>query len=95
MKYITMQVSNKKGLRLAIPIVFPNILVHAQVAAVLKVLLNEQFPGHHVKALSAGEVNSADMHVEAHGESTSLKLKARPEDTSLIIGNDYGAGFTS
>lgn len=84
MKYVMFE-KRTKGMSHLVPIIFPSSLVHADVAEALKTVLKGYKP------TSAGEVSP--MIMAAHGESTTLKLKANPRDTQVIMLNDYGVGF--
>ncbi len=91
MKYIVMHVELQKGGQLEIPIMFPELLVHKDIADAIKDVLIAQFKGSVVKPIAGGFVNSADCAVECCRESTSLKLKSREEeDSQLIQMSDYG-----
>lgn len=72
MKYIILD-----GYLHDIPVLFPASLEHAEMADDLK---------HLGKPLSAGFVDLLPngSGVSAHGKSTSLNMKSRPEDSSII-----------
>ena len=56
-------------------IIFPDMLVHKDIGR------NNAHMG--CKIISAGFVTLRDGEIICHGESESLKLKSRPEDTDL------------
>lgn len=91
MKYIVMGVLTKSGLDCEIPFVFPDLVVHLNMATVCKVLLEDQFKGADVRVISAGFINSIDVTSECYGKSESLGVTSRPEDTRLIKMCDYGS----
>lgn len=59
-----------------IPLLFPGFVQHSEVA--------RHFP--HLTPISAGFVSQMqpDGKIEAHGESLSLNLKSRAQDTNLL-----------
>lgn len=91
MKYVMLQFT-KVGLKCHIPIIFPNILVHKDVADYMIVLLSHKHQWD-AKAVSAGEVCFIGNRVVVSGESATLGLKAKPEDAYLIQMHDYNAGL--
>jgi hypothetical protein len=97
MKYIVMAVkkmeNNQLTLDMEIPFVFPDICVHLLVATVVKCMLEDQFEDAHIQPVSAGFVSSTAFEDECYGESTSLKIKSRPEDSNLIKMCDYGSMY--
>jgi len=78
MKYI-MYIKEIEGIKRKIPIIFPDSLVHIEVAKALKDLV------HTSKICSAGEINMVAS--STFGESTTLGIKAKKEDVEII--NDY------
>lgn len=85
MKYVMFK---KKGKLLTqfVPVIFPNHLVHKEVAIDLLANSLKGFKIH-----SAGDISPLGM--EATGSSITLKLKADPKDTGRIRMNDYGGAF--
>lgn len=78
-----------KALTVFHPVIFPNNLVHADVASDM---LAGSLKGY--KADSAGSINLGFGIIQCYGESTTLGLKARPErDERIIKMNDYGGGL--
>lgn len=95
MKYIVMSVKSN-GVALEIPVVFPDILVHAFMATTTKCALEEQFPGAEVVPLSAGFLSSMDCQAECYGKSETLNLESRgPADDHLIKMADYGSMYNA
>lgn len=75
-----------------IPIIFPNNLVHALVAATMVAC----FDAHGLKdvlPVSAGEITIFGTEIETSGESKTLRLKARSEDAAVIHNYDYFHGI--
>lgn len=109
MKYIVCQVQHDGEPFMNVPVVFPDLLVHAMVFAQMRALLEMQFFSNKKKttviALSGGEFSSmafeshpmqTDPNEQAmcHGESTSLGVKSRGmEDDQLIRMTDYGSAM--
>ena len=88
MKYVVME-ARKGNLRYKFPVMFPNHLVHANVAkAIARVLRDDGWQDP--KPRSAGEYNP--ITCECHGNSETLKLEAHIDDSGLIANCDYGAG---
>ena len=89
MKYIMFEV--KVGnLTQKVPIIFPNNLVHADVAKRMKHCLIRDHNMDGVEVVAAG-----DAHVEARcsGRSETLKLESQLEDSFTINFIDYGGAF--
>lgn len=98
MKYIVITSTPRDkpdGIAIRTPFMFPEMLVHDHVAKAMLLLLSLMFPAHDSKVTSAGEFSSMSFEGECGGESTSIGIKSKPEeDTLLIRMNDYGAGMT-
>jgi hypothetical protein len=93
MKYIVIRVS-MEVLKFELPFIFPDKLVHCEVARVMVNLLRDQYPLSPVEPVSAGFLSSMDFDCECFGESETLHLKSRGEvDSALIAMYDYGAGL--
>lgn len=94
MKYIVLE-QKFGGMTREYPIIFPEALVHADVAEALIKTMQTTLPKAKVKAVSAGTVNSLDMlDINCHGESTTLGLKSREsQDNNLIKMMDYSHGI--
>lgn len=89
MKYIMFEV-DIGTLTKKVPVVFPNELVHREVAGVLVPMLHKQFGS--CRCISAGEFSP--ITGDCSGRSSTMKLDSRgEEDSAIIIGCDYGAGL--
>lgn len=92
MKYIVMQVKSKKVGTLEIPFLFPEIVVHSDMAKAAAHLLRGQFQDGVIVPISAGFFCSPDLDIVCHGKSESLNLESRPKvDSQLIMMSDYGS----
>lgn len=90
MKYIVMRAEVNDEMALELPIIFPDILVHADVAKCVGWMMQEQFKAP-VKAISAGFLNSIEFDGICYGKSESLGLSSRGSvDEKLIKMCDYG-----
>lgn len=74
------------------PIIFPDAMVHAEVAAVA--VLCSPMDGNKPRVVSAGNVDMLDLS-GCSGKSTTLKLSSRPEDATIIWNYDYEHGIVS
>lgn len=95
MKYIVLACRMTNDATLELPVVFPNNLVHREVADALVPCVQKHFPGKAVTVVSAGEISStvfgSDM---CHGRSDTLNMNSRgAEDDALLMMNDYGANY--
>jgi hypothetical protein len=99
MKYIVMRVvmkGSKEGEHfvLEVPFVFPEIIVHSMMCGVcVRLCMDTWSKAMSVLPISAGFVSSTAFEDECYGESESLKLKSRPEDSDLIRMCDYGSMY--
>lgn len=74
--------------RREIPIIFPNTLVHLEVAQALSKLVETS------RIVAAGEFSSLSIEAECHGKSTTIGIKSREEiDDRLIANYDYSHGW--
>lgn len=89
-KYIVFQ-DERTGRRL--PVLFPNELVHAEVADALIACGLMNSASLFYRPVSAGFVMLAVS--SSHGESESLKIKSDPEDAQRINVHTYTAGVDS
>ena len=92
MKYVIVEaVKEDSELKCEVPIVFPNFMVHEDMAKALsKVLLDQH--GFDSKPIAAGEYNI--MSGSCSGRSDTLNLESRGNvDEQVINLNDYGFGF--
>jgi folate-dependent tRNA-U54 methylase TrmFO/GidA len=90
MKYVMLEVTHGRGktkVKRLVPFIFPNVLVHADVA-----LAVQRIPGlANAKVVRAGEV-----HVQCSdtfGESSTLGVKASAADAVTISRYDYFHGL--
>lgn len=87
MKYIIIVRDLGRGTLVAYPILFPNMLVHADVA---KNMLRGELRG--CKVDSAGFLSCIDH--TCYGRSESLNIDSKPErDSNIIQMLDYGGQF--
>lgn len=85
--YVVLRIADK-GLERDIPIIYPDVLVHADVAAAL-----ERVPGLE-KAVPVSAGNLILDVVSCSGRSSTLKLESRgDEDKSLINSFPYFHGI--
>lgn len=84
MKYIMFQ--TKDGRK--IPIIFPNFMVHSEVADKLKTIFSLT---NSVKVVSAGEIKISVSNCS--GKSETLGVGVRKGDATLIHEYDYFNGF--
>lgn len=91
MKYVMFRKKDKE-LSIYHPVIFPNHMIHADVAEYTHYALPIPLIGWEV--VSSGEYNV--MTGDCSGKSESLNLKSNPErDTYIIRMNDYGGGMTA
>lgn len=88
LKYIMFIKESDNGMKTAYPVIFPNHLVHDEVA---EALLTGPLQGYEPR--SAGEVSSLGMGDHVGGRSTTLNLKPHPDDRNIINMQDYGGYF--
>ncbi|HAT1683685.1 TPA: hypothetical protein I8Y21_004441 [Klebsiella oxytoca] len=89
MKYIILRLDGK--LPRDVPVIFPELLVHADVAKAMTTMIKEDSDNIHItdiRVVSAGFCNTA---VECHGRSESLNIGSR--DTDDVIINTLGLLF--
>lgn len=92
MKYIMFE-QEIGEIKRKIPFIFPNFLVHQDVAAVTKVLLDETFKNSKNRIVSAGDVQiGAGATINCSGKSETLKIKSHPDDTQILTMYDYFHG---
>ena len=87
MKYIMFR-KEKDGAITHYPVLFPNDLVHDDVA---ECLMTGPLKGFSVR--SAGFVSSIGKGEGVHGRSDTLDAFSHPDDKDIINGQDYGAAF--
>jgi hypothetical protein len=86
-KYIMVQVDDR-----ALPIIFPSELVHQEVWQRLRYPFFQMAKMKDPVVVGAGFVEGLACCV-AVGESETLHIKSRPEDTQLINNNPYEKGI--
>ena len=85
MKYIVFR--TKDG-RQEIPIIFPNHLVHLEVAKAMSKIVGTS------RIVAAGEFSSLEIEANCHGKSSTIGVKSRgKEDERLIAAFDYVFGY--
>jgi hypothetical protein len=88
MKYIVLE-RNMYDTKQRVPIIFPDYLVHADIAVAMK-----KVPGmEKAVAASAGTLASFDIDAEPTGKSDTLSLTASDGDGDLIKMHDYLSGL--
>lgn len=92
MKYIMFKIKLGKDLEKKVPIIFPNELVHSQVARGLMPHLREI--SDEVKIASAGDIIwPIGCNIQTGGRSETLKTIANPDDGEDIAMYDYFHGL--
>lgn len=80
-KYIILKGRHQDtGVDHELPVIFPNIMVHKEVAESL--CRHEDFG--FLQAVSAGFVSFTPRGPECHGRSESLNLNSRPQDSKVL-----------
>ncbi|EAU0298116.1 hypothetical protein A6858_25205 [Salmonella enterica] len=91
MKYIILRLNGK--IPREVPVIFPDLLVHADVARTMTAMIKEDSSNTHitdVRVVSAGFCNTA---VECHGKSDTLDITSRDIDDAIINTWDYTFGI--
>ena len=88
MKYIMLQIKTG-GVSQRIPVLFPDALVHAEVA---EALLKHIPTLKKAKTINAGTVK-VHASVDEASESTTLELKAGSDDSMIINTHDFFHGI--
>lgn len=93
MKYVVIGVTMEAGNKLELPIIFPDILVHKEVAEQMRRVMRKTFSKmQSAEAVSAGFCNSAGLEPDCHGKSDSIGMPSRGRvDDALIMMSDYGS----
>lgn len=89
MKYVMFSVE-VGGVTKLVPIIFPDFMVHEDVAIAIKSILEETHK-FTPKIESAGDIDLG--RVECSGESETLKLKSRAQDSHIINQYNYFHGL--
>lgn len=94
MKYIMMRITDQRPdgvMTRDIPIVFPSLLTHKDVALAVKDYCPELSESH---VVSAGFVNSISMQPDCHGASESIGVSSRGDvDSQILQMHDYAHGL--
>lgn len=92
MKYIVMKINNGETVR-EWPIIFPDMMVHKQVAYVIELTI-KRFHNMPCSVIAAGSFSCFGGEVRCFGESETLGLESRgEEDVKLIKMFDYLHGI--
>lgn len=93
MKYIVLQTTPKNNeIKREFPIIFPDVLVHSEVAEQMQHSLMRQ----HItaKPVAAGFLNLVGLNLNCGGRSETLNLDSRGDvDSALISMHDYYHGL--
>lgn len=95
MKYIVIGAKVSDQTRVEIPIVFPNIMVHADMADRVKNILVCEHNFQEVEVMSAGDVSFSLGQPVCSGKSETLDVSSRPGDSDLLRMYDYTGGLVS
>jgi hypothetical protein len=88
-KYIMAEITMPQGLKVKVPIIFPDKLIHLEVATVIKLVA--PLDGNKPQIVSAGTIEHI-VPVGLGGESDTLKLKSRESDALTIKQYSYFHG---
>jgi hypothetical protein len=91
-KYVMLEVT-AQGITRKIPILFPDMLVHLEVANAIKPLLERQLRNVSIEIVSAGFFNSNDVDIVCTGGSESCGVNAQDLDAMTIAMHDYLHGL--
>jgi len=93
MKYVMLRLGWPKDLPRVVPVVFPDIFNHDDMALFAAEALRASLgqPAAPVEVVSAGFVDA--MFYETHGKSVTLGVPSRPEDARIINAYDYTHGL--
>jgi hypothetical protein len=86
MKYVVLLVKKPE---FKVPIIFPDMLVHSDVADHMKHMLSVQHKFDDVEVFSAGFIENG----KCYGKSTSLGVESHESDTLLIKTYSYTQGM--
>lgn len=81
MKYVKLIVE-KDGVEMVVPVIFPNLMVHAIIGRQIVAAAREHWPRHEIRIESAGDVSIGSLKVG--GKSETLNLFSLPEDEEEI-----------
>lgn len=95
MKYIMLLIEREDA-NVNVPIIFPDMMNHDNVAESIKHNLGMNHDIAETKVVSAGFITMNNTGVQCHGKSETLKIKSRGKEDSIIINTyDYMHGITS
>ncbi len=94
MKYIVLEVNNK-GIIRELPVIFPEIMSHADMFKYMQRQMTIQHHADSVRCISAGFISSIAVGTAGgcSGKSESLEIASRGEDDKLIQMLDYTHGI--
>lgn len=97
MKYIVIQLIFSIDNVRELPFVFPDVVVHKDMADSMVGILKAQFPSAAIKPVAAGFLSSMTFNEDCcNGKSISLHLNSRgKQDSRLLMGMDYFHGIVS
>lgn len=84
-KYVMMEATYGKSAVL-FPVIFPDKMVHLEMATVLKLM--SPLDGHKPRVVSAGEVTGLIVNATV-GRSVTLQVDSREEDAGIIESYPY------
>lgn len=89
MKYVMVEVDHG-SFKQRVPVVFPNFMVHSDMAEALTEVLKLKHRFKKVKVVSAGDCNV--LEVKCSGRSSTLRLPSLEGDTAIVSTYDYTHG---
>lgn len=89
-KYIMLELTAPGGTKMDFPVIFPDKMVHLEVATVMKLV--GPLDGNEVKVVSAGVIEQLYAKYVS-GESTTLRIKSRKTDERTINLYNYEHGI--
>lgn len=90
-KYVVIELQ-RSGMKIDFPIIFPDKMIHIEVATVIK--LCAPFDGNDLRVVSAGKIEHI-MPVGVGGDSETLKMRSRTFDDKMIEMYSYAHGLRS
>lgn len=92
MKYIVIQAKLKNS-TIEIPFIFPNMLVHSDIADAMRCNLNLNHSIRNTTIVSAGDLSFLGGRLTCSGKSDTLNVESRQIDKQLIQTFDYTHGL--
>jgi hypothetical protein len=80
-KYIVLEIDRKSAGRQRLPLIFPDVLVHDEVAAVIRVL--PLFDANQTRVVSAGLITLEAIY--CGGGSETLRIEESDPDDRLLV----------